>query len=334
MKLVARLAGRALRGEIRRRRRTGWQAVRWPFLAYLPFAVGLAMSRRRIGFPRPLTIPLVSATPLAVSLALPKGTWRYAGVWATYMWLFKVAWEVPYDQPEKLGERLRIRYAMRVDSLVGGGVPLTVRLQRALRDPGRVNALDVAMTASYYVLFAAPHGVLMWLLVRGREDDFVRLAGRLAATLHLTTVGYWILPGVPPWWASEKEGEMDGAVHRVVREVEDAVKARLPARVAPSGGGDEVLTEGNPWASMPSDHFAAAATTAICMAEVGPAAGAVGWTGAALAGFAIVYLGEHYVMDILAGLAIAEGVRRVEPVAVPLLRAGNAGLGVIARLAD
>ena len=95
-----------------------------------------------------------------------------------------------------------------------------------------------------------------------------------------------------------------------------------------------MATEGNPWASSPYDHFAAAATTAICMAEVGPTAGAVGWASAALAGFSFVYLGEHYVTDILAGLAIAEGVRRVEPVAVPLLRAGNAGLKVVARLAD
>ena len=34
-------------------------------------------------------------------------------------------------------------------------------------------------------------------------------------------------------------------------------------------------------------------------------------------GFALVYLGEHYVADLLAGLALAEGVRRLEPLATP-----------------
>ena len=38
-------------------------------------------------------------------------------------------------------------------------------------------------------------------------------------------------------------------------------------------------------------------------------------------GFALVYLGEHYVIDLVAGLALAEGVRRQRPRAAPALRA-------------
>jgi hypothetical protein len=33
-----------------------------------------------------------------------------------------------------------------------------------------------------------------------------------------------------------------------------------------------------------------------------------------------VYLGEHYVVDLAAGLALAEGVRAGAPVATPLAR--------------
>jgi membrane-associated phospholipid phosphatase len=43
---------------------------------------------------------------------------------------------------------------------------------------------------------------------------------------------------------------------------------------------------------------------------VGRAPGAIGWTYAAALGFALVYLGEHYVTDLVAGLALTEGVRR------------------------
>jgi hypothetical protein len=49
------------------------------------------------------------------------------------------------------------------------------------------------------------------------------------------------------------------------------------------------------------------------LAEAGPAAGTVGWTYAGALGFALVYLGEHYVVDLVAGLALAEAVRRIGP---------------------
>jgi len=37
--------------------------------------------------------------------------------------------------------------------------------------------------------------------------------------------------------------------------------------------------------------------------------------------FAIVYLGEHYVADVIVGLLVAETVRRAEPLAAPFVRA-------------
>jgi membrane-associated phospholipid phosphatase len=45
------------------------------------------------------------------------------------------------------------------------------------------------------------------------------------------------------------------------------------------------------------------------LSDVGRAHGVVGWTYAAALGFALVYLGEHYVVDLIAGLALAETVR-------------------------
>ena len=37
-----------------------------------------------------------------------------------------------------------------------------------------------------------------------------------------------------------------------------------------------------------------------------------------LLGIALVYLGEHYVVDLMAGLALAEGVRAGAPALAPL----------------
>jgi membrane-associated phospholipid phosphatase len=69
----------------------------------------------------------------------------------------------------------------------------------------------------------------------------------------------------------------------------------------------------NPFAAMPSDHFASAAMTAILLSEQSTALGALGWAYALGLAFALVYLGEHYVTDELAGLLLALAVNRHGP---------------------
>jgi membrane-associated phospholipid phosphatase len=71
---------------------------------------------------------------------------------------------------------------------------------------------------------------------------------------------------------------------------------------------------------MPSLHFATSVMAAHMLADSGPVAGALGWTYAGTLGVALVYLGEHYVVDLAAGLALAEGIRAGAPHAAPALR--------------
>jgi hypothetical protein len=70
---------------------------------------------------------------------------------------------------------------------------------------------------------------------------------------------------------------------------------------------------------MPSLHFATSVMAAHLLAETGPVAGTVGWAYAGTLGVALVYLGEHYVVDLAAGLALTEGIRRAAPAATPWL---------------
>jgi membrane-associated phospholipid phosphatase len=67
---------------------------------------------------------------------------------------------------------------------------------------------------------------------------------------------------------------------------------------------------GNPLAAMPSLHFATSLMAARLLSEVGPLAGALGWAYTGTLGVALVYLGEHYVVDLIAGAALAELVQR------------------------
>ena len=74
---------------------------------------------------------------------------------------------------------------------------------------------------------------------------------------------------------------------------------------------------GNPLAAMPSLHFATSVMAAHLLVESGRVEGAVGWTYAMTIGFALVYLGEHYVVDLAAGLALTELVPRGAPIVAP-----------------
>ncbi|MGH2852925.1 MAG: phosphatase PAP2 family protein [Solirubrobacteraceae bacterium] len=76
---------------------------------------------------------------------------------------------------------------------------------------------------------------------------------------------------------------------------------------------------GNPLAAMPSLHFATSVMAALLLAETGPVAGAAGWAYASTLGFALVYLGEHYVADLLGGVLLTAAVRRLGPQARPVL---------------
>src|SRR5262249_56137361 len=110
------------------------------------------------------------------------------------------------------------------------------------------------------------------------------------------------MPAGRRWWASE-HGETDAEVRRIMVEVGEK-------EWGPAWPGLYETLGGNPWAAMPSLHFATSLMAALLLAETGTAEGVAGWTYAGILGFALVYLGEHYLVDLLAGAAIVIVVRR------------------------
>jgi membrane-associated phospholipid phosphatase len=61
---------------------------------------------------------------------------------------------------------------------------------------------------------------------------------------------------------------------------------------------------------MPSDHFGSASAVAMLLYELHHGAGLAAWAYALALGSALVYLGEHYVVDLIAGLSLAMAVDR------------------------
>jgi membrane-associated phospholipid phosphatase len=246
---------------------------------------------------------------VALALVRPRSAWRDAGIYALQMWAYIAHYEMPNDDPERLLGRLRVEYPIRGDTLLGWGSTPTVRLQRALGRPGEVRRHDLALAWIHWSWFVVPHGTSAYILLRHRWH-FPRAASMMAAVFDLGLVAYWTLPTAPPWWAG-KIGRLP-QVRRIMVEVGEHFWGRLWRPLYDFLGG-------NPFAAMPSLHFATSVMAAHILGDVGRAQGVVGWSYVVALGFALVYLGEHYVVDLVAGLALAEGVRRLSPAVARLL---------------
>ena len=188
-----------------------------------------------------------------------------------------------------------------------------------------MGGLNRLLTWVHWLWFLEPYAALLFILVR-HPQLFPRAARQLAAVFDIGCAIYFLAPTAPPWWSSE-QGLAGEEVRRIMVPVgEDTWGPAWPALYGTLGS--------NPWAAMPSLHFATSAMAAILLAEAGPAAGAVGWGYALTLGFALVYLGEHYVTDLAAGAALVLAVRRGEPLAEPLVLRVNRGLLRLERLAN
>ena len=78
---------------------------------------------------------------------------------------------------------------------------------------------------------------------------------------------------------------------------------------------------------MPSLHFATAVMAAILLSDAGgKVEGALGWTYALSLGFALIYLGEHYVTDLLVGAGVVLLARKGEPIVRPVVELINGRL--------
>ena len=280
--------------------------------------IAVPLVRRRLGLHPAVTAVTAAAAPFGMAIAAPRSRKRDVAVYALQMWAYIVIHELPYEDPRKLERRVLVDYPIAFDRWVFGTEP-GVALQGSLSQPGRASRLDQALTAVHWAWFVQPHAVAVWILWR-RPERFARSAVMIGSVYDLGAIAYFAAPTAPPWWAAE-QGRIEG-LRRIMAEVGERFWGRLWGPLYDFLGS-------NPLAAMPSTHFATSVMAAHLLAEVGPTEGAVGWSYASTLGFALVYLGEHYVADLLAGLALVELVRYVGPGAAPALRGVSRAIGAL-----
>ncbi|HEX5851482.1 MAG TPA: phosphatase PAP2 family protein [Solirubrobacteraceae bacterium] len=292
------------------------RATAWGIVAA---GVAAPLLRKRVSAP-PLVLQTVAyAAPVALCVAVPRSRARDVATCTLQMWAYLAAYKSPHDDPDAQQLRVRVRYPIVVDRVLGLGELPTVRLQRTLARLGpdgaqEWNALDRVLVWAHWSWFFVPHGTVAYMLFR-HPERFSRAATMTYAVFNLGASVYWLVPTAPPWYAASLEangGPRPPAVRRMMVEYGEFFWRD-------GWGSLYSVFGGNPLAAMPSLHFATSVMAALLLAEVGPLPGALGVGYAATLGFALVYLGEHYVVDLLAGAALTGAVRALAPRAAPAL---------------
>jgi hypothetical protein len=307
------------------RRSTVLRATAWGVVAA---GITAPLLRKRTKAPPLLTQTVAFAAPAGLCVAARRTHARDVAACGLQMWAYVAAYKTPHDDPQAQERRTHFRYPAVADRVLGFGELPSVRLQRALArvsaDGPEWRALDRVLVWTHWVWFAVPHGTVAYVLLR-RPACFPRAAALTYAVFDVGAMIYWVLPTAPPWYAdagpAEREGVMAGrpatagsqTVRRMMAEYgEHFWRDRWGSLYSVLGG--------NPLAAMPSLHFATSLMAALLLMEVGPLAGAFGSAYTVTLGFALVYLGEHYAVDLLAGAALTGVVWRVAPAATPLAR--------------
>ena len=202
--------------------------------------------------------------------------------------------------------------------MFGGQLP-TVMLQDRLLDVDSLAWYDYLFTAVHWSYFLIPHAVAIFLWYR-HPELFRRMLGALTLLLSVGLALYFLLPSNPPWMAPEPINSPSApVVYRVMESIGKAL-----------GGGIyeasyKVVGESNPRAAMPSIHMAITFLLVFPMWVIDRRWGIATLIYSAMMAYSLVYLGEHYVIDVIFGCAVTAygwwGVDRINRTLISPLRA-------------
>jgi hypothetical protein len=221
--------------------------------------------------------------------------------WIPFIGLF-FAYELMRGYADNLGLAVHVSDVLNVErTLFGGNVPTAV-LQSALHPATGVDVIAVVATVFYFLHFPLPIAVAFFLWLRRRRAfyDYV------AALIVLSMAGfitYLLLPVAPPWYAA-KEGLLPGVVYLKDQGFQDLARLfGFEGRYLFSYTVYQINP--NQVAAFPSLH---AGYPFLAFLFARRSFGRIGWVMLAYSAcvwFSIVYLADHYVVDILGGLAYA-----------------------------
>jgi membrane-associated phospholipid phosphatase len=253
-------------------------------LAYLLAAAGIMIWRGISVSPDYLLFVLIP-------VALLSG--RFLGFlrdWVPFIVIF-LGWEAMRGVAPKTGFAPHVSDLAHIETtLFGGHVPTAV-LQQTLNVGTLGRVLAYAATVVYFCHFVFPLtvGMVLWLVDR---VQFVRFTTALMGMALVAFVIFLLVPTAPPWYAEQ---------HGVISGFTKIIGTTLPSSVSPY----YTSLNPNPVAAFPSLHAAFPFLGFLALLRVYPRAAWLAFAWCIAVWFSVVFLGEHYVVDVIGGVVLA-----------------------------
>ena len=217
-------------------------------------------------------------------------------VFIAFVYLFDSLRGSIYILTCKLGLPVHTTYVIGIEKALFGQVPSVV-LQARLLDPAKAPEftwLERVLTAfhgSHFLAFLLI-GFIIWLY---KSQSFRLFRTSYYLLISLGVLGYFLVPTVPPWMASNNFGLLPP----LIRFNGIIFNFAIPDL---STGFDT-----NPIAAMPSLHAAFPILSSLLLWRLYRWKALPFYFYTAMVLFTIVYTGDHYITDILAGGLLAVG---------------------------
>jgi membrane-associated phospholipid phosphatase len=209
--------------------------------------------------------------------------------WAPFV-LVLLAYEVMRDLAATLG--VPPHNLAGVERALFGGYEPTLVLQAAIAKLGDADLAEDAGSMVYSAHFLLPIAVGAWLWSKDRAD-FHRFGLSLVVLCALAFVTYVVAPTAPPWLAQPQS---------VQHLMQDAVlRSGLPPDLTWLYSHHDY----NLYAAFPSLHAGFPVLAAAAAWRRNKVAGVVLSIWAIVVWITVVYLGEHYVADVVGGIVYA-----------------------------
>jgi len=225
---------------------------------------------------------------LLVPVALLSGRFfAFLRDWVPFVALF-LGYEALSGVAPKLGIKPQVGSMVHIERELFAGRDPSEVLQRHF---GTLHWLLIVCTVIYFChfLFPVAVGMVLWLVDRAQ---FLRFTTALLAMSFAAFIFFLLLPTAPPWYAHQV-GLLPG--------VHDLVHGTLPSAVSPYFQ----RLDADPVAAFPSLHAAYPTLGALALWQVSrrTALFMVPWCLAVW--FSVVFLGQHYVIDVTGGIILA-----------------------------